>query len=164
MTFSALIAAAFLAVSPPQTGVLGSDGITLIGARGALKFGATEAEALAYAGAVFPGAPTRAQETNCRNGVFSHADWPQGVRLTFQAGEFVGWSADRVLQGDYSTAAGLNFRDSVNRLRQGRGGFMLSTAVQGREFAYAGVWGRVLQPGGEATIDRMWSGLVCARR
>lgn len=164
MTLSALIVAAALAISAAQPGVLGQEGVTLIGATGPIAFGVSEADALAYGGAVFGGEPARRQETACRNGAFSYADWGKGMTFVFQDGKLVGWAADRSLQGDYATQAGLNFRESVGALRQGRGGFMLADAVQGREFAYAGVWGRVLQRGSDATIDQMWAGLSCKRR
>lgn len=161
---AALAGGLFATVAAAEPGgVISKDGVRLLDQDRMIAFGEPEAEVVAYVSSVFGAEPTRSQE-QCRTGQLSHADWGKGLKLSFQDGKFVGWTADRSLEGAYGNRAGTVFGRTVADLRAASPGFMLMDAVQGREFALDGVYGRVLQPGQQATIDLLWAGAGCYRR
>lgn len=164
LALSIVLASAAVAAPPQAGGVIDGNGVRLLNTDRAVAFGEAQAAVVAHASTVFGRQPTVTSQTNCRNGAFQTADWGQGLKLIFQDGKFVGWHADRTLAAGYTNRAGTVFGRPVGEIKAQYGGFILAEAVRGREFAFDGVHGRVLQPGNAATIDELWGGASCRPR
>lgn len=168
----ALAAAVFLAASASpaaaqserSTGLLVGDGFRLIGSTRKVAFGEAEADVIAHVSQVFAGQPTRSRADRCRNGVFDYADWGKGLKLVFQDGRLVGWVADRAIAPGYTNPPRVEFGRSVSAMRAENPGLILADAVRGRAFGFAGFYGQVWQPGGDATIDLLSAGADCRPR
>lgn len=163
LALSVALAAGSRPVAAEPGGIISKDGVRLLDQDRMVAFGESEAEVVAYVSGVFGAQPALSQE-RCRTGQLTHADWGRGLKLSFQDGRFVGWTADPRLEGAYGNRAGLVFGRAVADIRAQNPGFILSDAVQGREFVLDGVHGRVLQRAPEATIDLLWAGAGCYRR
>ncbi|MFJ6025737.1 hypothetical protein ACIQC9_14185 [Brevundimonas sp. NPDC092305] len=165
LALSSILAGAAVAAPPQAGGVIDRNGVRLLNTDRSVAFGATQADVVAHATRVFGGAPILTRETDCRNGAFDVADWGKGLKLIFQDGKFVGWSADRTLAAGYTNRAGTVFGRPVSAIAAENAGFMLSDAApRGRAFVLDGVNGLVLAPGQSATIDVLWAGASCRKR
>lgn len=163
LALSFVLATTALAVPPQTAGVIDQHGFRLVNTQRSVAFGEAQADVIAHVSGVFGAPPTFSQE-QCRTGPLTQADWGKGLKLSFQDGKLVGWTADPRLEGAYTNRAGTVFGRTVAALRAASPGFMLMDAVKGREFAFDGVYGRVLRPGQDATIDLLWAGAGCYRR
>jgi len=163
VALSFVLATAALAAPPQTAGVIDQHGFRLVNTQRSVAFGESQADVIAHVSGVFGSPPTLSQE-QCRTGALAQADWGKGLKLSFQDGKLVGWTADPRLEGTYGNRAGTVFGRTVAALRAANPGFMLMDAVKGREFALDGVYGRVLRSGQDATIDLLWAGAGCYRR
>lgn len=156
--------AAAAVVQTNATGLLVGDGFRLIGDSRKMTFGEPETAVVAHVAGVFGAQPSRSTVTACRNGTFDYADWGKGLKLVFQQGKLVGWVADRSIAPGYTNPPRVEFGRPVGEIRAQNPGFILSDAVRGKAFGFAGFYGQVWQSGPSATIDLLSAGADCRPR
>ena len=123
-----------------------------------IAFGTTQQATLAAL--AFRGPPGSGTQSECGAGALDYAAWPDGLKLYFQRGKFVGWAADGRGKGALATAAGVGPGSSRSALTDAYAATFTKTTL-GTEFAAGGIYGLLDGPGPAATISDLWAGASC---
>lgn len=128
-----------------------------------LAFGTPEAEVLASLERV-RGQAAKGVNQDCGAGPVQYANWPDGLSLVFQDGEFAGWGLDRRASGSLATANGVGPGMTRSALAESFGSVAFQNTSLGTEFAAGEIFGVLDGRGPEAKITDMWAGVNCVAR
>lgn len=128
-----------------------------------LAFGMPEAEVLASLERV-RGPAGKGVNQDCGAGPVQYANWPDGLSLVFQNGQFAGWGLDRRASGALATVNGVGPGMSRSALAESFGSVTFQNTSLGTEFAAGEIFGLLDGAGSEAKITDMWAGVSCVAR
>lgn len=128
-----------------------------------LAFGMPEAQILASLERV-RGPAAKGVNEDCGAGPVQYANWPDGLSVVFQNGEFAGWGLDRRASGALTTANGVGPGTTRSVLEESFGSVTVRNTSLGTEFAAGDIFGVLDGAGPEARITDMWAGVSCVAR
>ena len=128
-----------------------------------LAFGMPEAEVLASLERV-RGPAGKGVDQDCGAGPVQYANWPDGLSLVFQNGQFAGWGLDRRASGALGTANGVGPGMTRSALAGSFGSVSFQNTSLGTEFAAGDMFGLLDGGGPDAEITDMWAGVSCVAR
>lgn len=128
-----------------------------------LAFGTPEADVLASLERV-RGPAGKGVNQDCGAGPVQYANWPDGLSLVFQNGEFAGWGLDRRASGALATANGVGPGMTRLELAGSFGSVSFQNTTLGTEFAAGDIFGLLDGSGTDAEITDMWAGVSCVAR
>lgn len=108
----------------------------------------------------FRGPPGTGRNSECGAGPLDYANWPDGLGLYFQGGNFVGWMLDKRAKGGITTASGIGPGSSRADLESAYSATFSDTTL-GTEFAAGELFGLLDGEGKNAKITNMWGGVSC---
>lgn len=148
-----------------KTIVLAPDGLTIGGAAGApkrLAFGGAQAGVLADVNAALGAPKEQGNQEECPAGPLYQALYASGLQVTFQDGEFVGWSARE--GSPFRTAQGIGPGSTVSELKKAYPAATVEESSLGHEFAAGELYGVVTGPSDTARVEVMFAGTNCIFR
>lgn len=150
----------------PSEALLAPDSVTFPNPSGrgtgmTLAFGRPQADVISDLTLFRGAAPTLSDNSECGAGPMSFADWGDGLRLNFQEGALVGWSAGEGTPRGFTTLTGIGVGSTVGQLRAAHPGIDLQTNSLGPEFAADDVYGLATGTGPNATVTHLWAGVSC---
>ena len=128
-----------------------------------LPFGTAQADVLASIERV-RGQAGQGVNQDCSAGPVQYANWPDGLSLAFQNGEFAGWGLDRRASGALATTSGVGPGLTRAALAQSFGSVTFQKTSLGTEFVAGEIYGLLDGIGPEAKITDMWAGVSCVAR
>lgn len=133
------------------------------GAARPIAFGSPRADTLAAL--AFLGAPGIARLEECGAGPLDQAAWPNGLRVYFQRGKFVGWALDArgndgTIKPAITTASGIGPGSTRAELEAAYSAKVAQSTL-GTEFSAGDLAGLLDGPGPRARITNLWSGVSC---
>jgi len=133
------------------------------GAARPIAFGAPRADTLAALS--FRGAPGIARLEECGAGPLDQAAWPDGLRVYFQRGKFVGWALDaRGTDGTskpaIATASGIGPGSTRAELESAYAAKVVQSTL-GTEFSAGDLAGLLDGKAPSARITNLWAGTSC---
>ncbi len=165
------ISPAPVAAEPPAAAVpvlaIDGEGLRLFspvnGSARPIPFGRPRSATLAAL--AFRGLPAFARLEECGAGPLDQAAWPDGLRIYFQGGEFVGWalnagSKDATDKRAITTASGIGPGSSRAELEAAYSAKVVQSSL-GTEFSAGDLAGLIDGPGQRARITDMWAGASC---
>lgn len=132
---------------------------TAQGSARALPFGLSQ-EMVLTAVSTLLDAPTPDVTTNaeCGAGPTQFAEYPNGLQLAFQDGEFAGWYLD---EAGLTTADGVGVGTSRADLQSARVVEMIADSTLGAEFSIGDLGGFLSSDAPDATVESLYAGLTC---
>jgi hypothetical protein len=132
---------------------------TAQGSARALPFGLSQDMVLTAVSTLLD-TPTPQVTTNseCGAGPTQFAEYPNGLQLAFQNGEFAGWYLD---EPGLTTADGVGVGTSRADLQSARVIEMIPESTLGAEFSSGDLGGMLSSDAPDATIDALYAGLTC---
>jgi hypothetical protein len=132
---------------------------TAQGSARALPFGLSQ-EMVLTAVSTLLDAPTPEVTTNseCGAGPTQFAEYPNGLQLAFQNGEFAGWYLD---EAGLTTADGVGVGTSRADLQSARAVEMIPDSTLGTEFSSGDLGGFLSSDAPDATVESLYAGLTC---
>ncbi|KMW60620.1 hypothetical protein AIOL_000784 [Candidatus Rhodobacter oscarellae] len=122
-----------------------------------VDFGRTQESTVLAVTKLLSGPPSRQfQNLECGAGPVQFAEWPGGLTLLFQNGDFEGWL---VTDKSVAVSGGLSVGQSRASI-EGRGLSVKGTSL-GFEFDSAGVFGLIENEGSAGQVSLLWAGVSC---
>lgn len=122
------------------------------------------ARAAIMAALAFRGPGESGSSDECGAGPMQFASWPDGLRLAFQDGKFVGWSVDKRGPSTLSTGEGLFVGATRADLEASAEKVKVFESTLGTEFTVGGIGGLLDGPGSAANVTNLWAGTTCMFR
>jgi hypothetical protein len=155
------------APAAPPSVVLAPDGVEITNGAGAparLAFGAARDPVLAQVGAVMNGPGEQAEQEECPAGPLTTTQYPSGLQLVFQDGNFVGWAAQPRPGSTLRTAPGIGIGSTVGQLRAAYPVATVGETSLGIEFTAGDLYGIVSDSTAAGQVEIMFAGINCIFR
>jgi len=102
--------------------------------------------------------PEVTTNAECGAGPTQFAEYPNGLQLAFQDGEFAGWFLD---EAGLTTADGVGVGTSRSDLQSARVVEMIPESTLGAEFSSGELGGMLSSDAPDATVEALYAGLTC---